>query len=335
MKNKKAFTLVELLGVIVVLAILSLITIPILTNVINDMRIKSLQSSAYGLVEASNLYFIGNDVDGSVRFDKNNTTDTLKELSYKGTVKQGTVIIDKKGQVTVCITDGKNSAYKNYNEKKVTISKGKICSVKENSSIVYLDDVATITALSNIELTTEIESLKSEIATLKDKQDNTLKKIYPVGSIYISMNDTNPSTLFGGTWERLPSGRTLLETGTNASGTTGGSSTASFTPAGTVGDTTLSENQMPSHRHRLLGQWGVNPNITESSNRYAPSGKYAQVNGNLEALTYPDVNAYWISSSVISQAGNSQPHTHTFTGNQETIDTVPPYITVYMYKRTA
>ena len=75
MKNKKAFTLVELLGVIVVLAILSLITIPILTNVINDMRIKSLQSSAYSLIEAGNLYYIGNDVYNTVRFDKNSTTD--------------------------------------------------------------------------------------------------------------------------------------------------------------------------------------------------------------------------------------------------------------------
>ena len=58
MRNKKAFTLVELLGVIVVLAILALITIPIISNVINDVRIKSLRDRAYGLIEASNLYYV-------------------------------------------------------------------------------------------------------------------------------------------------------------------------------------------------------------------------------------------------------------------------------------
>ena len=68
MKNK-AFTLVELLGVIVVLAILALITIPIISNVINDVRIKSLENSAYGLIEASNLYYAQYGVNSNKRFN--------------------------------------------------------------------------------------------------------------------------------------------------------------------------------------------------------------------------------------------------------------------------
>ena len=118
MKKRLGFTLVELLGVIVILAILSLITIPIISNVVNDMRIKSLESSAYGLIEASQLYYAQNG-SNNIRFDiKNNdisSTDTDNLLKYKGSIKEGTIILDKKGKVIVCITDGKNSAYKNYN----------------------------------------------------------------------------------------------------------------------------------------------------------------------------------------------------------------------------
>ena len=174
MKNKKGLTIIELLAVIVVLAILAIITIPIISNVINDVRIKSLQNSAYGLIEAGNLYYVSKGNNTTIRFDKNDTKDTLKELSYKGIVKIGTVIIDKKGKVTVCITDGKNSAYKNYNENKVTTTKGKICSIKENSSIVYLGDDATITAYDDVKLTELVNSMQEEINALKSENE-TLK----------------------------------------------------------------------------------------------------------------------------------------------------------------
>lgn len=33
---------------------------------------------------------------------------------------------------------------------------------------------------------------------------------YPVGSIYLSVNDTNPSQWFGGKWEQIAKGRTLV-----------------------------------------------------------------------------------------------------------------------------
>ena len=174
MNKKNGFTLVELLGVIVVLAILALITIPIISNVIDNVRIKSLQNSAYGLIEASNLYYISKGNNTTVRFDKTQDKDTLKELSYKGVVKIGTVIIDKKGKITVCITDGKNSAYKNYNETKVTTSKGKICNIKDGSSIVYLDDEATINEYDNSKLTELVNELRADVADLKE-ENTTLK----------------------------------------------------------------------------------------------------------------------------------------------------------------
>ena len=66
-----------------------------------------------------------------------------------------------------------------------------------------------------------------------------LDKVYPVGSIYMSVNDTNPATLFGGTWEEIAGGRVLMGAdSTYTLGSTGGSYTH-----------TLSWEEMPAHVH--------------------------------------------------------------------------------------
>ena len=65
-----------------------------------------------------------------------------------------------------------------------------------------------------------------------------LNAIYPVGSIYMSVNSTSPATLFGGTWERIKD-RFLLAAGdAYAAGGTGGEATH-----------TLTEGEMPAHSH--------------------------------------------------------------------------------------
>ena len=65
-----------------------------------------------------------------------------------------------------------------------------------------------------------------------------LNLTYPVGSIYMSVNSTNPGTLFGGTWVQLQN-RFLLGAGSSYSnGATGGSATV-----------TLNVNQIPAHTH--------------------------------------------------------------------------------------
>ena len=363
---KKGFTLVELLGVIVVLAILALITIPIISNVINDVRIKSLRNSAYGLIEAGNLYYAQYGNNSNIRFDINDnkveSKDTDNLISYKGSIKTGTVILDRKCKVTVCITDGKNSAYKNYNETKVTAVKGKICSIKENSSIVYLDDEATIKEYDNVKLTelandfsTRISELENEISSLKE---DTINEIYPIGSIYISTTDDTVEKVqnrFGGTWQVYGNGRTLMSS-TDTSEQTGGESSYTYTPAGTVGNTALEVSQMPAHTHtrgtmNITGGFQVNTSYYDYGGTTNPIARWA--NGSFShsesgrehpnALNYSravatnifnfDASKTW--SGETSSVGGGGTHTHTFTGTSVNIPTVSPYITVYMYKRTA
>ena len=180
---KKGFTLIELLSVIVVLAIISVIAVPTLIGVVNKVKLQSLKDSAYGLIEASNLYYAYYQNSKNIRFDISNnkvvSSDTTNTLKYKGTIKSGVSIIKNSGQTVVCVTDGKNSAYKNYNESKVSIVSGKVCTIPSSTSIVYLDGDRTLDELSNQELTDAInnlsdrvDKLESENKLLKEENDS-------------------------------------------------------------------------------------------------------------------------------------------------------------------
>jgi hypothetical protein len=78
------------------------------------------------------------------------------------------------------------------------------------------------------------------------KTTDLLNLIYPIGSIYMSVQDVSPATFIGGTWERLKD-RFLLGYGdTYAAGDTGGEATH-----------VLTINEMPSHTHKLdRGNYG-------------------------------------------------------------------------------
>lgn len=69
---------------------------------------------------------------------------------------------------------------------------------------------------------------------------DTASKLYPVGSVYISFNSTNPQTLFGGTWTRLKDRMLMASGDTYAPNTTGGSATK-----------TIGVPNLPAHNHTV------------------------------------------------------------------------------------
>ena len=74
-----------------------------------------------------------------------------------------------------------------------------------------------------------VNSLTTRTGNINDSSSYDIDKVYPVGSIFISVNSTNPSTLFGGTWEQIQN-RFLLACGSSYSnGSTGGSTNHSHT----------------------------------------------------------------------------------------------------------
>lgn len=258
-------------------------------------------------------------------------------------------------------------------------------------------------------LTSEITNLQSQIDQINE---NLIDTIYPVGSIYISISSTSPSTLFSGTtWEQLKD-RFLLGAGdTYSANATGGAASVSYTPAGTVGGHTLTVTEIPSHNHSFTGSAVTSGKVSAGHTHSGPShthtGPSHTHTGPSHSHTMSHTHAVYLyatnvaagsgtsvyqvggsnwytgnsntggssasstgaggtgatgaagtgntgSSGTGATGGQSADHTHSvtasgsignkggggahnhgFTGTAATINTMPPYLTVYMWKRTA
>lgn len=99
--------------------------------------------------------------------------------------------------------------------------------------------------------------------------------IYPVGSIYMSLNSTSPAALFGGTWEQIKDRFLLAAGSTYAAGSTGGEATH-----------TLTVSEMPSHNHSVYGGLevtSVNTNSLAMSGEKVTSYRLTGAEGGSEA----------------------------------------------------
>ena len=156
---------------------------------------------------------------------------------------------------------------------------------------------------------------------------DTMKKIYPVGSIYMSTVSTNPATLFGfGTWEAMPAGRVLLAQGKSSWGTTynAGSSGGEATHKLTVGE-------IPSHSHTAWTDVQGNHNHYTSMPTVTNQGSDFGKAGNEFANSGPGrLNLY-------TEYGGNHSHTVTVnnTGDGNSHNNMQPYYTCYMWHRTA
>ena len=161
------------------------------------------------------------------------------------------------------------------------------------------------------------------------KQDS----IFPVGSIYMSVNNINPTNYFGGTWVPWGSGRIPIGVNTN--------DTSFNTVEKTGGNQThqLTVSEMPKHTHSFNGS----STTTSSSGNHDHQigiGGYASTSLSVSAgfnfLGLPENGA----KTRTLTAGT---HTHTVTtsgsnssaGGSQAFDIMNPYITCYMWKRTA
>lgn len=139
--------------------------------------------------------------------------------------------------------------------------------------------------------------------------------IYPVGSIYMSVNINNPSTLFGGTWVawgtgRVPVGVDSSVTAFNSVEKTGGERTH-----------TLTAGEMPAHVHKIAGSSG---NYFVGSTSTLKRGICGSLSGSGRVYPYVDESASFFEANETNPAGTSQAHNN-----------LQPYITCYMWKRTA
>ncbi|MDD7350956.1 MAG: hypothetical protein PUG90_02065 [Clostridia bacterium] len=151
----------------------------------------------------------------------------------------------------------------------------------------------------------EVEQAQQTLSQVEQNlqgQISSLKKLYGVGSIYMSVSATSPASLFGGTWERIKD-RFLLGAGDSYSaGATGGSAT---------------------HTHSA----SAFAKICTSSAGFNMSQK--------------DQNKSWSINYRMATPSNASQQTGTTSWGVDTDTTVnsssnmPPYLTVYIWKRTA
>ncbi len=120
--KKKGFTLIELLAVIVILAIIALISTPIIINVIDRAQKGAFENSAYGVIDAAKLYYAESYLDGNTG-EETFTFPADTKLKLSGTKPTGGhVVVDAEGKVKLSITNGKWCAIKSKNQEKVTIT---------------------------------------------------------------------------------------------------------------------------------------------------------------------------------------------------------------------
>lgn len=149
---------------------------------------------------------------------------------------------------------------------------------------------------------TIINEAGKTLLELTNQVANMFNAIYPVGSIYITLNGSfNPENVFGGTWERIR-GRFLL----GANSTVEGLPQVSLGGTGGEQSVVLGINHIPSHTH------------------YKPS-----TNVGLSSGMYPD--RWALAKSSTAETVNAETSA---TGGGQAHNNMPPYIAVNMWQRT-
>jgi hypothetical protein len=226
----------------------------------------------------------------AVIFDE--STDTL-ELGYTdGGASDTTITMDDSAPLSVNV-NGNLSVSSNV---EVGTANLFVDTVNSRVGIGTTEPGATLEVTGNAFVSGDLEiagNLGSSLVNL----------IYPIGAIYISVNSTDPGTIWSGTtWAAFGAGKTLvgLDSGDadfNQVEETGGAKTH-----------TLTINQMPAHNHSYQDRVrNIAPAAQSGTNRYEPSG--------VSNIEY---------NRTTGSKGGTQAHNN-----------LQPYIVTYMWKRTA
>lgn len=298
----------------------------------------------------------------------------IKRISDEGTILTDEVITDIDSEALV-MNSGVNYVSTNYNNALIEIIYPKntdLVNLFLNTAIYGLDSKKGTLTIDDIyfkdcftddlgEINAEFNELKAKCLSSKSgnfridsmgnitcntiittgENTNTpsinFSDVYPVGSIYLTVVDTNPSTYFGGTWERIKDRFILASGDSYAPNTTGGSSSHthefyhSHNVPGTSHSHTLSDafayisiyaKQVFIKKRSGVESWNDTYQMTGSS--YSTSGTGSSnttgtyLGGSTDSVYTGDVTTNSQSSATTSGSSN-----------------IPPYISVYVWKRTA
>ena len=189
-------------------------------------------------------------------------------------------------------------------DKALSANQGKILNEKINTTNETVDNNFNTLSDSVDNLSKVLETFKSSFLNL----------VYPIGAIYISINSTSPAILFGGTWEAI-NDRFLLSAG------------SSYSAGGSGGTAT--------HAHNIsVGKaWATIGNYSETICFAADIGGQKWKDWTASTPYYWTHNADTKLTSDQSRY-ESGAWTNVY-GETDTDNNMPPYLTVYMWKRVS
>ena len=375
--KRNGFTLVEIIAVVVILLIITLFATPTLKKLIANGNKTGKEIIEERVLIAAKEY--ASSYNNSF-YDKLVKTGDYNYI-YKTDLLNSGLIDDE----DIAMLD-------NF----VGVKGELLSNDKIKYTLSYIDNNISSNSYSNQELYTMLQALTDRVSNVEQNGggssgsgSTSALDSYPVGSIYLSISNINPETIFGGTWVSFGSGKTLVGVDTNDSDfntaeKTGGSKKTTYTPVGTIGSHALTVSELPSHTHSIpslsgtaasAGKHGHNVHVYDQNNtnntaQYwnnaagttvgtSPNGGYfasgtvkwssssfktasscADVSGGGDFMGVTSSNgahthSVTTNASTTGSSGSGNGHTHTFTGTSSNIDILDPYITVYMWKRTA
>jgi hypothetical protein len=167
--------------------------------------------------------------------------------------------------------------------------------------------------------------------------ESLLGLIYHVGSIYLSLSPQDPAERFGiGTWSRI-AGKTLIgfdssDTDFDGAGGSGGNKNHAHSNTLSVDGHVLTVAELASHSHDYQDAYYVenSSRLNAASKKTAAPSENAGVgsqgtDNDNNQLLYRDANTATI--------GSNQAHSHNMSGSISAASNLPPYLTVFMWKR--
>lgn len=151
-----------------------------------------------------------------------------------------------------------------------------------------------------------------------------LDSIYPIGSIYMSVNATSPGTLFGGTWAPLQNRFLVGAGGTYGVNATGGEVNHTLTAA-----------EMPKHAHDTPFFNNMTANGEGKSDFIGVYGKGMTASAAIKEMGASSTMEMWWVNQTNKAEGSEWAYLTSYKGSGSAHNNMPPYLAVYMWKRTA
>lgn len=172
----------------------------------------------------------------------------------------------------------------------------KIAGANQNDLTVIKEDISQLQT-ETTQLNDDVTMLMGAFTSVTDLTKQLFLLMHRVGDIIFSTSDENPSTIYGGTWVAWGKGQVPVGVDTSDSDFN------TVEKTGGEKEHTLTVDEMPSHKHDFGQQFATTSNLSGAYGYYMIAGT---------------------QTDVIKNTGGNQPHNN-----------LQPYITCYMWKRTA